>query len=116
MSKKLDHEVIWKKYQKGLDFNNRIDLLHNVEINENFYIGKQWEGVKSNGLPTPVFNFLKQIVQHQVASITSDNIKMNASPLRAAANDTELEKLTQIVNDEFAALFERNKVTTLLRE
>ena len=77
---------------------------------------KQWEGVKSNGLPTPVFNFLKQIVQHQVASITSDNIKMNASPLRAAANDAELERLTQIVNDEFAALFERNKVTTLLRE
>lgn len=116
MSKKLDHETIWKKYQKGLDFNNRIDLRANVETNENFYIGKQWEGVKSNGLPTPVFNFLKQIVQHQVASITSDNIKMNASPLQAAANDTELEKLTQIVNDEFAALFERNKVTTLLRE
>lgn len=116
MSKRLDHETIWKKYQKGLDFNNRIDLRANVETNENFYIGKQWEGVKSNGLPTPVFNFLKQIVQHQVASITSDNIKMNASPLQAAANDTELEKLTQIVNDEFAALFERNKVTTLLRE
>lgn len=116
MSKRLDHETIWKKYQKGLDFNNRIDLRASVETNENFYIGKQWEGVKSNGLPTPVFNFLKQIVQHQVASITSDNIKMNASPLQAAANDTELEKLTQIVNDEFAALFERNKVTTLLRE
>lgn len=116
MSKRLDHETIWKKYQKGLDFNNRIDLRASVETNENFYIGKQWEGVKSNGLPTPVFNFLKQIVQHQVASITSDNIKMNASPLSAAANDTELEKLTQIVNDEFAALFERNKVTTLLRE
>jgi hypothetical protein len=116
MSKRLDHETIWKKYQKGLDFNNRIDLRSSVETNENFYIGKQWEGVKTNGLPTPVFNFLKQIVQHQVASITSDNIKMNASPLQAAANDTELEKLTQIVNDEFAALFERNKVTTLLRE
>lgn len=116
MSKVLDHVEVWKKFQKGLDFNNRIELRANVETNENFYIGKQWEGVKSNGLPTPVFNFLKQIVQHQVASITSDNIKMNASPLRAAANDAELEKLTQIVNDEFAALFERNKVTTLLRE
>lgn len=116
MSKVLDHAEVWKKFQKGLDFNNRIELRSNVETNENFYIGKQWEGVKSNGLPTPVFNFLKQIVQHQVASITSDNIKMNASPLRAAANDAELEKLTQIVNDEFAALFERNKVTTLLRE
>lgn len=113
---KPDHIKIWKKYDSGLKFNNSINLLDNVETNENFYIGKQWEGVKSNGLPTPVFNFLKQIVQHQVASITSDNIKMNASPLAASANDEELEKMTQIVNDEFAALFERNRVTTILRE
>lgn len=76
---------------------------------------KQWEGVKSNGLPTPVFNFLKQIVQHQVASITTDNLKMNAAPLRAAANDTELEALTSIVNDEFAAIMERTKLTTKLK-
>ena len=114
--KKIDNLTIWKKYEAGLKFNTDINLLDNVEKNENYYIGKQWEGVKSNGLPTPVFNFLKQIVQHQVASITSDNIKMNASPLAASANDSEMEKLTRIVNDEFAALFERNRVTTLLRE
>ena len=114
--KKIDNLTIWKKYEVGLKFNTDINLLDNVEKNENYYIGKQWEGVKSNGLPTPVFNFLKQIVQHQVASITSDNIKMNASPLAASANDSEMEKMTRIVNDEFAALFERNRVTTLLRE
>ena len=110
---KLDHTKIWKKYDAGLKFNGQIRLLENVETNENFYIGKQWEGVQSNGLPTPVFNFLKQIVQHQVASITSDNIKMNASPLMASANDAELERMTQIVNDEFAALFERNRTSKL---
>lgn len=112
----MDHQEIWKKYEEGLAFNNSIRLLESVETNENFYIGKQWEGVKSNGLPTPVFNFLKQIVQHQVASITSDNIKMNASPLAASANDRDLETLTRVVNDEFAALFERNRMTSLLRE
>ena len=77
---------------------------------------KQWEGVESNGLPTPVFNMLKQIVLHQVASITSDNIAMSASPLKAAANDKGLQQTTDIVNDEFAALFERNKITTMIRE
>ena len=112
----MDHVEIWKKYEEGQAFNNSIRLLENVETNENFYIGKQWEGVKSNGLPTPVFNMLKQIVQHQVASITSDNIKMNASPLAASANDRELETLCRVVNDEFAALFERNRLTTLIRE
>ena len=78
------NEKIYKQFQKGLDFNNRIDLCDNVETSENFFIGRQWEGVQSNGLPTPVFNFLKHIVLHQVANITSDNITMNAKPLAAA--------------------------------
>ena len=72
--------------------------------------------MESNGLPTPVFNMLKQIVLHQVASITSDNIAMSASPLKAAANDKGLQQTTDIVNDEFVALFERNKITTMIRE
>ena len=114
--KKITAEKIWKLYDKGLKFNGAIDMADCVKANENFCIGKQWEGVESNGLPTPTFNFLKQIVLHQVASITSDNIAMSASPLAAAANDKGMEQITAIVNDEFVSLFERNKITTLIRE
>ena len=98
------NEKIYKQFQKGLDFNDRIDLCDNVETSENFFIGRQWEGVQANGLPTPVFNFLKRIVLHQVANITSDNITMNAKPLAAAPNDKEMERVVSIVNEEFAAL------------
>lgn len=107
---------VWNEYEKGVKFNNAINLNDTVEANENFFIGKQWEGVESNGLPTPVFNFLKRVTLFQVASITSDNIKMQASPLVAAANDKELEQLTDIVNADFDSLFEHNKIPTLLRE
>lgn len=41
---------------------------------------------------------------------------MSASPLKAAANDKGLQQTTDIVNDEFVALFERNKITTMIRE
>lgn len=114
--KPVTAELIWKRYDKGLSFNTSLNLNDTIEANENFFIGKQWEGVESNGLPTPVFNMLKQIVLYQVASISSDNITVNVSPLQAAANDKELEKVTGILNDEFTALFERNQITTLLRE
>ena len=107
---------IMKQFQRGLDFNRRIDLNDTVDTNENFFIGKQWEGVQSNGLPKPVFNFLKRVTLHQVANITSDNITMNATPLAAAPNDAEMEKLTAIVNDEFAALMEHNRIPNLTRE
>lgn len=111
----LNREV-WKQFQKGLDFNNRIDLNETVENNENFFIGRQWEGVNSNGLPKPVFNFLKRVALHQVANITSDNVTMHGQPLAAAPDAGELEELTTMVNNEFAALMENNRIPNLARE
>lgn len=110
------NKKVWKQFSKGLEFNQRIDLADTVKVNENFFIGKQWEGVQANGLPTPTSNMLKQIVLHQVANVTSDNITMRAIPLKAAANNKELELKTEIVSNEFEALFERNRLVTLLRE
>ena len=34
-------EKIWKQYEKGLDFNNKLRLAQNVQNNENFFIGRQ---------------------------------------------------------------------------
>ncbi len=110
------NEKIYKQFQKGLEFNNKIDLCNNVETSENFFIGRQWEGVQANGLPTPVFNFLKRIVLHQVANITSDNITMNAKPLAAAPNDQGMEQIVSIVNEEFTALMEHNRIPNMTRE
>ena len=109
------NEKIWKQYCAGLDFNNKLRLVENVTNNENFFIGRQWEGVQANGLPTPVFNILKQIVLHQVATITSDNFTISATPLRASANDKRLEMASQVVNSELRALFKVNKLPNLSR-
>ncbi len=77
---------------------------------------KQWEGVQSNGLPTPVFNFLKRVTLFQVASITSDNLKMQASPLGVTTDRHAVQTMADIVNKEFDSLFEQNRITILLRE
>lgn len=78
---------------------------------------KQWEGVKSNGLPTPVFNFLKRVTLFQVASITTDNIKIQASALPGNMTDkADTRKLANVVNDQFGVLLEYNRIATLLRE
>lgn len=115
-SKRPLNEEIYKQFQKGLDFNSHIELNDEVTANENFFIGRQWEGVQSNGLPKPVFNFLKRVVLHQVANITSDNITMHCQPLAAAPGDAEMGRLTSIVNDEFSALMEHNRIPNLTRE
>ena len=37
-----DHKMVWKRYEKCLDFNSAINLNETVRVNENFFIGKQW--------------------------------------------------------------------------
>lgn len=111
-----DAESVWREYEKGVGFKTRLDLFDTVETNENFFIGKQWEGVRSNGLPTPVFNFLKRVVLFQVASILSDNIKMQCAPLSAAADAKYIEQVSQLISAEFDALFEHNRIGSILRE
>ena len=69
------------EFEAGLRFNTGIGLYETVQTNENFFIGKQWEGVKSNGLPTPVFNFLKRVVLFSVANVSTDNLKLRAKPM-----------------------------------
>ena len=109
-------ESIFKEHDKSVGFKSQIKLYETVEENENFFIGKQWEGVENNGLPTPIFNFLKRVVLFQVASILSENIKMQAAPLALAPNQKYVEQLAEVVSNEFEALFEYNKIGSLLRE
>lgn len=79
---------------------------------------KQWEGVKSNGLPTPVFNFLKRVVLFSVANVSTDNLKLHAKPLPSSgqAPSMAMEALVDILNDQFSSIFEFNKMGSNIRE
>lgn len=109
-------EVVWAFYNDGLGFNTQIKCEENVKVNRNFYIGKQWEGVEANGLPTPQINILKRVVGFIVASITTDNIKVTASALANTVGTSSLKDLVNIVNDELDAILEQNNIPSLVRE
>jgi len=116
-SDKPDKRIAWNLYQKGLMFNNYVKLDETVQANELFYIGKQWEGVISNGLPTPVYNFLKRVVGFIVSSITSDRITVLATQMAAAGiEDKEYaDRIVAVVNAEFQSLCERNNIPKMAR-
>ena len=114
--KKLTPEQVQAEYQKMLGYNTAVNLDETVRANENFFIGKQWEGGDAKGLPTPVYNFLKQVVLFSVANITTDNIKMQATPLACERTPEDVERVAEVVNKEFDRLFEFNRVPNLVRE
>ena len=110
--------LVSQYYNQSVLFNTELGLYDTVRKNENFFIGNQWEGVESNGLPTPVFNFLKRVVLFQVATITSDNIAMQASPLASTSKYDlwDIDQIADVINKQFHAIFERNQIVGLLRE
>ena len=114
----LTPQKVSKEYDAGLSFNQGIDLYDCVQTNENFFIGKQWEGVKSNGLPTPVFNFLKRVVLFSVANVSTDNLKLHAKPMPSSGKMPAAfgEILSNILNDQFASIFEFNKMGSCIRQ
>lgn len=111
-------EEIVKRFEKGYGFNQNIDLYDQVKVNEDFYIGKQWEGVQSNGLPTPTFNIFKQVINFHVATITSDNMAIQTTPLPSTSRYSarELERVCEIINHQIAAIMENNNIVTKNRE
>ena len=111
-------EEILKRYEKGYGFNQAIGLYDQVKVNEDFFIGNQWVGVESNGLPTPTYNMFKRVVNFQVSTITSDNmaIQVAGMPSTSGYTQKQLERFCEVINHQIAAIMERNKIVAKNRE
>ena len=113
---KPDVRTAWNYYEEALKFNDAIDLDDTVRANENFFVGKQWEGVQANGLPTPVFNILKRVVGFVIATITTDNLKVNATALANSLGTESFQELVRIINEELEAIMEHEDIPAKVRE
>ena len=111
-------EEILKRYEAGYSFNQRIGLYDKVKVNEDFFIGNQWEGVQSNGLPTPTYNMFKRVINFQVSTITSDNMAIQVTGMPSTSGYTmkQLDRICEVINHQLAAIMERNKIVAKNRE
>lgn len=111
-------EEIRKRFEKGYGFNQQIGLYEKVKVNEDFFIGNQWEGVESNGLPTPTFNMFKRVINFQVATVTSDNMAIQVTGMPSTSQYTakQLDQICEIVNHQIVAIMEREKIVAKNRE
>lgn len=69
---------VQKEYQEGLAYKKQMGFLTKWAEYERFKSGDQWPAPTENTktLPRPVFNIIKQIENHKVASVMNENIKM----------------------------------------
>jgi hypothetical protein len=112
----MENTLSWGRYQQGLDYKSKITLLPTTDKNERFYSGRQWEGVKSNGLPTPVLNVTKRIIDYKIAAVMSDNLTMQFSADGVGDNDPDgrvYREAAQILTQYSKTLWENLKLDSM---
>ena len=108
---------IFAEYENGVDYKSKIDLYTTVDTNERFYAGDHWYGIEGTGVPKPVFNFLRRVLDYLVSAVRSRNIKMVFTPMkfrsRQGRKEQEAGLLADALNDYAAATWERLKFDSL---
>ena len=110
---KCNPEKIWKQYQQGVNYNNSIHLYDTVKRNENFYLGRQWEGLKAPDLEKPVFNFIDRVVTYFIAMLVSDDIGVD---IKSFKQDSVSEIADKALSTEVLRVIERTKAKAVNRE
>lgn len=112
--KKEAYTEEWKLYEQGREYHHSIGLYDRVNENERFYRGDQWEGVQSGGLPTPVFNLFRRIIDYFTSTVLSSAVRMRYSPeypIGSAETETRIiDRLNRLVESRW----EKQKMDNLL--
>ena len=95
---------IWSEYNKAVAYNRSIDLYDTVRKNENFFIGRQWEGVHAPDLAKPVINVLRRVVNYFISMIVADDVGIAFTPFigsekmrrRAEVWSAEVERVIEL--------------------
>jgi len=104
----------WVLYQRGVDYKNRIGLYQTAQDNNKFFQGDQWQGVESEGLPTPVFNIIKPVIRYKISTIMQNDVRIVYSCGNASSSHyAELEHFAEGLTKYAATLWERLKMDFL---
>jgi hypothetical protein len=100
-----ENTVLWNEYQKGIAYKQSIDLFETVKKNENFFVGKQWEGLNVSTLDPLIFNVLKRVVNLFVSMVVSDDIAVFTSTLDYGEKG---RKLSSVLDDSLERVIDRS--------
>lgn len=84
---KTEPQEIWAEYENGRSYKSSINLFDIVKENENFFLGRQWEGINAPSLQKPVFNLPKRVINYFISVLVSDDFTVSINPfLQSALN------------------------------
>lgn len=111
---KTDPKDVYREYSDAETFNESIKLRQTVEQNNNFYNGRQWEGVNAPHLDKPVDNIIRSAVNYYIAQIVSDDISTNFQFV--GMDETTGSQISDILQDEIIHIMEFTRAATKHRQ
>lgn len=102
-----DANKIWNEYSELQSYLEQRKIYEKVKTNENFYDGRQWEGVKSDSLPKPVINIIQRVVKYFIATLSTNDIAISMTPFSSGEDDSQL---IEPIKDEVEKIIESAKV------
>ena len=114
----------WRQYEAGKAYKRRIGLYETVRKNESFYRGEQWKTGEGEGLPKPVFNIIKRVVDFLVCSVASADLTVRFTdedlPFASPNEAQRTQQLLETMNKNAAYRWERcgmnSKIISLLTD
>lgn len=111
---KTDPKDVYREYSDAETFNESIKLRQTVEQNNNFYNGRQWEGVNAPHLDKPVDNIIRSAVNYYTAQIVSDDISTNFQFV--GMDETTGSQISDILQDEIMHIMEFTRAAAKHRQ
>lgn len=81
---KPDCHSVWREYQADLAYKNSLDLFEKTKQHQNFFLGRQWEGLNAPDLEKPVLNFIKRVVNYLISVLMVNDVAIS---LKGAYSD-----------------------------
>lgn len=107
-----DAEGIRKEFESGQQYKSAIGLYETYAQNEDFYVGRQWEGVDADDLDKPVVNFLRRVVSMHIAKVVSTDWGVRFK----AFEDTETnDNISRMLSDQVDQVIERLDLKAIAR-
>lgn len=105
--------AIWRLYERGQDYKRSLGLYDRVRQNEDFFQGRQWEGLRVNTLDPLIFNVIRRCVNLFISMLVSDDVSVAVAPF---ARGTQDETTGAVLREAYAAAIERSGVKRLGRQ
>ena len=109
---------VWVLYNKNSMYARKMGFFDDVDRNNNFYNGNQWNGLLVEGIEPVQYNFIKPIVNYKTGIITSNlrAINYNADNTEGTKFRLAAKKVCELLTQRAARVWECNKMDNKIRK